>query len=108
MFYVAPIARETVFESMKEGVIVLNQQGLIVDYNHGMPEVIPLLDEHTIGKSITSVLNGNHHLGETIDLKQDSDFTCSINGDMVHYHIGFSPYSAKATCLSDRSLPSPT
>lgn len=96
MFYVAPIARETVFESMKEGVIVLNQQGLIVDYNHGMPEVIPLLDEHTIGKSITSVLNGNHHLGETIDLKQDSDFTCSINGDMVHYHIGFSPVFSKS------------
>lgn len=96
MFYVAPIARETVFESMKEGVIVLNQQGLIVDYNHGMPEVIPLLDEHTIGKSITSVLNGNHHLGETIDLKQDSDFTCSINGDMVHYHIGFSPVFNKS------------
>ncbi|MFS0598773.1 histidine kinase N-terminal 7TM domain-containing protein [Peribacillus frigoritolerans] len=96
MFNVAPIARDTVFESMKEGVIVLNQHGLIVDYNHGMRKVIPLLDEHTIGKSITSVLNGNHHLREIINLKQDSDFTCSINGDMVHYHIGFSPVFNKS------------
>ncbi|WP_342605568.1 histidine kinase N-terminal 7TM domain-containing protein [Peribacillus sp. FSL E2-0159] len=96
MFNVAPIARETVFESMKEGVIVLNQQGLIVDYNHGMRKVIPMLDEHSIGKSITSVLNGNHHLREIIDLKQDSDFNCSLNGNMVHYHIGFSPVFNKS------------
>ncbi|WHY99989.1 histidine kinase N-terminal 7TM domain-containing diguanylate cyclase [Peribacillus simplex] len=96
MFNVAPIARETVFESMKEGVIVLNQQGLIVDYNHGMRKVIPMLDEHSIGKSITSLLNGNHHLREIIDLKQDSDFTCSLNGKMVHYHIGFSPVLNKS------------
>ncbi|PKF90615.1 sensor domain-containing diguanylate cyclase [Bacillus sp. BA3] len=91
MFNVAPIARETVFESMKEGVIVLNQQGLIVDYNRGMRKFLPMLDEHSIGKSITSVLNGNQLLRGIIDLKQDSDFNCSINGDMVHYHIGFSP-----------------
>ncbi|MFF2857498.1 histidine kinase N-terminal 7TM domain-containing protein [Peribacillus sp. NPDC058002] len=96
MFNVAPIARETVFESMKEGVIVLNQQGLIVDYNHGMRKVIPMLDEHSIGKSITSLLNGNHHLREIIDLKQDSDFNCSLNGNMVHYHIGFSPVLNKS------------
>lgn len=91
MFNVAPIARETVFESMKEGVIVLNQQGLIVDYNRGMRKFLPMLDEHSIGKSITSVLNGNQLLRGIIDLKKDSDFNCSINGDMVHYHIGFSP-----------------
>jgi diguanylate cyclase (GGDEF)-like protein len=91
MFNVAPIARDTVFESMKEGVIVLNQQGLIVDYNRGMRKFLPMLDEHSIGKSITSVLNGNQLLRGIIDLKQDSDFNCSINGDMVHYHIGFSP-----------------
>ncbi|MFF2498449.1 histidine kinase N-terminal 7TM domain-containing protein [Peribacillus sp. NPDC058075] len=89
MFNVAPIARETVFESMKEGVIVLYQQGLIVDYNHGMHKVMPMLDEHSIGKSMTSVLNGNQHLWGIIDLKQDMDFNCSIKG--VHYRIGFSP-----------------
>ncbi|MGG0412132.1 hypothetical protein [Peribacillus simplex] len=64
---------------------------MIVDFNQGMRKVIPLLDEHSIGKSITSVLNGNQRLRGIIDLKQDSDFNCSLNGDMVPYHIGFSP-----------------
>lgn len=33
MFNVVPIARDTVFESMQEGVIVLDQKGLVIDYN---------------------------------------------------------------------------
>lgn len=66
MFNLAPIARDTVFESLKEGVIVLNKNGAIVDYNQAMLPVMPDLKQSAIGKHIHDVLYGNSTLRKVI------------------------------------------
>jgi diguanylate cyclase (GGDEF)-like protein/PAS domain S-box-containing protein len=90
MFNVAPIARDTVFENMQEGVIVLNQNERIVDFNTAMLEVIPQLKKLSIGKSINEILNENQTLAEIIKNGKECDYELSQNGEIAHFHIRFS------------------
>jgi len=88
MFSVAPIAREKVFDSMEEGVLVLNQNNVIVDFNPMMQKMVPKISR-AIGKSVTDILKDSQDLleiitkGEKQDYKQDT-----VNGD-IHYQIKF-------------------
>lgn len=90
MFNVAPIARDRVFESMNEGVIVLNQNGAIVDYNNAMLDVIPMLNKLDIGKSIADVFDVNQQLVKIIGEKQECDYELCQDGEIRHFHIRFS------------------
>ncbi|WP_235848398.1 histidine kinase N-terminal 7TM domain-containing diguanylate cyclase [Litchfieldia alkalitelluris] len=95
MFNLAPIARETVFENMGEGVIVLNPNDVIVDYNQALLKVIPNLDHHCIGKSISAILKDNMKLANIILMKEECDFEWHDNGEFTHYHIRFSSVKNK-------------
>uniref|UniRef100_UPI003896D8F1 PAS domain S-box protein n=1 Tax=Pseudomonas aeruginosa TaxID=287 RepID=UPI003896D8F1 len=91
MFNLAPIARDTVFESMKEGVIVLNQNGAIVDYNQAMLPVIPELKQSSIGKHIHDILHGNSTLRKVICSGKNGDYMWEKEGEQVHFQVQFSP-----------------
>ncbi|GGI16113.1 histidine kinase N-terminal 7TM domain-containing diguanylate cyclase [Gottfriedia solisilvae] len=91
MFNVAPIARDTVFESMKDGVIVLSQNNRVVDYNHAMKDVLPILNKHMIGKPIDDILCDHHYLFELIQKGQSCDCELLINSQNIHYNIRFAP-----------------
>ncbi|MBU8730253.1 diguanylate cyclase [Cytobacillus oceanisediminis] len=91
MFNLAPIARDTVFESMKEGVIVLNQNGAIVDFNQAMLPVMPDLKQSAIGKHIHDVLHGNSTLRKVICSGKNGDYVWENEGEQVHFQVQFSP-----------------
>ncbi|MBP2242753.1 diguanylate cyclase (GGDEF)-like protein [Cytobacillus eiseniae] len=95
MFNVAPIARDIVFESIQEGVMVLNNQRIIVDYNHVMHTIIPILNTQTIGKPIEQVFDGNPRLLERISNGKACDHQMIIAGEKRYYHIRFSPVQNK-------------
>lgn len=90
MFNVAPIARESVFESLKEGVIVLNQNRVIVDYNKAALNVIPTMSSHYIGKPIAEVLVQNPLLTEKLKEEQECDYTNFLESGATHFRINFS------------------
>lgn len=90
MFNVTPVARDTVFENMKDGVIVLNQKGIIVDYNQAMMDVIPTLNPQYIGKTIVDVAGGKGQLAEIFLYEKECDYEMCIDGGKTFYHIRFS------------------
>ncbi|MCM3161902.1 histidine kinase N-terminal 7TM domain-containing protein [Metabacillus litoralis] len=99
MFNVVPIAREIVFESIEEGVIVLNQHDVIVDYNSAIVPVLPLFGPHAIGKAVRDVLNDHPLLLDLIFEKQEGDYQLKI-GDVTNYfYIKFSPVKTKQSAL---------
>jgi PAS domain-containing protein len=49
MLTVVPIAKETIFESMGEGVIVLDPAERLIDYNGAVSRMIPALQVTMIG-----------------------------------------------------------
>ena len=95
MFHVSPIVRDKVFESMKEGVIVLNQNGAIVDYNKAILKVIPMLDFRDVGKLLTDLLGKGSPLAEIIYDGRECDYKICIDDKITYFHISFSSIKNK-------------
>ncbi|WP_028608452.1 histidine kinase N-terminal 7TM domain-containing diguanylate cyclase [Paenibacillus harenae] len=55
MLTVSPIAREHIFESMRDGVLVLNLSNQIMDFNSAAAQIIPSLTPLAIGKKLEEV-----------------------------------------------------
>ncbi len=91
MFNVAPIAREIVFESMQDGVLVLDQNGIIIDYNETAHTLLPKLNTFSVGKPVEEILDKNHHLYEIIKNEHGCDVELTIDDQAAHFHIRFSP-----------------
>lgn len=99
MFNVLPIAREKVFESMLEGVIVLNHNDAIVDYNRAILPIMPMLSSALIGKPIQKVLADDEKLAELILYGEESDYECVRESITEHYQVRFSPILVKNDIL---------
>ncbi|WP_306418538.1 sensor domain-containing diguanylate cyclase [Bacillus sp. AFS076308] len=87
IFNVTPIARDSVFESMKDGVLVLNQNGVIVDFNHAMLDLLPNLNSQVIGKPI---VDGYGQLADIIRHEEELDYELCLDEEKTYYHIRFS------------------
>ena len=95
MFHVAPIAREKVFESMIEGVVVLNENGVIVDYNKAAQQVMSMLNSFSIGRQIESVLSEDKPLAALIRRGEECDYEQVEDNRRVYYQVRFSPVLKK-------------
>ncbi|MEK3992729.1 histidine kinase N-terminal 7TM domain-containing diguanylate cyclase [Robertmurraya sp. FSL R5-0851] len=90
MFNVTPVYRDTVFERMKEGVLVLNKDDVILDYNHAMMVIMPALTSSIIGMPLKSVITGNEQLDEIIGQGEDCDYEILKDGERIHFQVQFS------------------
>jgi|GEM_PF-141471 len=52
LFHVVPIARDNLFESMRDGVFVLDMEDRLVDYNAAASEIMPELAAFEIGQRL--------------------------------------------------------
>lgn len=59
LFVLAPIARERVFENMRDGVIVVDTNNRIVDFNYVAESIIANLNITAIGKEIEVIWNSS-------------------------------------------------
>lgn len=55
MLRLSPIAKESLFESMREGVLVLDQSERLTDYNGAAKKMLPELEMSMIGLALDSV-----------------------------------------------------
>ncbi|WP_168123233.1 histidine kinase N-terminal 7TM domain-containing protein [Paenibacillus sp. HB172176] len=55
MLIVAPIAKDSIFESMREGVIVLDSTQKLIDYNRAAKAMLPTLRKTLFGREIGGV-----------------------------------------------------
>jgi diguanylate cyclase (GGDEF)-like protein len=99
MFNVLPIAREKVFDSMSEGVIVLDHKGAILDYNQAMKPIMPKLNPLIVGKPIHEAIPVDSGLGALICSGAACDFESKAGTVTKNYQIRFSPVFRKGTTL---------
>ncbi|MCD7035651.1 diguanylate cyclase [Metabacillus sp. GX 13764] len=59
LLIVTPIARDKVFESMRDGVIILDLRGVIIDFNLAAWRMIPGLEKNAIGENAEEVLSSS-------------------------------------------------
>jgi diguanylate cyclase (GGDEF)-like protein len=58
-FELVPMARSLVFEHMHDGVIVLNPQRRLVDFNRAAQAIFPAIDKTSLGLPVDEVLDSN-------------------------------------------------
>lgn len=56
IFDFVPIARDTIFESMHDPVVVFDNAGRLADYNHIAASMFPILDKRSLGSEAKQVL----------------------------------------------------
>ncbi|MDI4649537.1 histidine kinase N-terminal 7TM domain-containing diguanylate cyclase [Cohnella hashimotonis] len=56
LFHVVPIARDNLFESMRDGVLVLDMEDRLVDYNAAAAGILPELSATEIGNRLDRLL----------------------------------------------------
>ncbi|MCF2938132.1 diguanylate cyclase [Paenibacillus alkaliterrae] len=75
MLTVSPIAREHIFESMRDGVLVLNLSNQIMDFNSAAAQIIPALTPLAIGKKLEDIWKRGAESGAfSFNANPDSEF----------------------------------
>ncbi|MBP3966954.1 histidine kinase N-terminal 7TM domain-containing protein [Paenibacillus lignilyticus] len=86
---VAPIARDNLFESMSDGVLVLDMNNRLVDYNPAAAQVMPQLSTYSLGRSIEPLWR--QHTDSTLIEETDSQSTQETlwekDGQSYYYDI---------------------
>lgn len=58
LFAVMPIAKDAIFNSMSDGVLVLNESLNLIEFNHSAEKMFPSLDESLFGMDFENVWKG--------------------------------------------------
>lgn len=87
LFDIVPLARDVIFDNMNDGVLVLDTQDQIIDFNPHLLIMLPQLPEEPVGLSAIEALNDYPVLLEMI---QDSsfqpvEFQVKIADSIYHY-----------------------
>jgi diguanylate cyclase (GGDEF)-like protein/PAS domain S-box-containing protein len=93
LFEVAPIARDTLVERMRDGVIVLDRRRRIIDFNPAAREILSLSNTETPGKFIGRALPALHkfviHLTETPNAR--AEVSIDVMGMPSRFEVSATP-----------------
>ena len=67
LFDFVPIARDTIFESMRDPVVVFDNEGRLADFNRIASAIFDTLDKEAIGVSAMHILSGYPELMDNLD-----------------------------------------
>jgi diguanylate cyclase (GGDEF)-like protein len=96
---ISPIAREYVFESMRDGILVLDSENRLVDFNPTIAAIFPEVDSDALGKKVDDVLMGQTALllllqgtygdDESVDIEVNRDGeTAYYRANIDHLKMG--------------------
>ncbi len=94
LFRFMPIIRDSIFEKLSDGIIVIDKNQFLVDFNE-MASIFIHLKKNQIGEQAENVLTFWHELKcHEFDKneKQLIDFKTNISGVLAFYEISISPY----------------
>ncbi len=96
LFDIVPVAREIVFESISDFVLVIDTQNRIVDANSAAREWFQIPEKQLIGHSVGEVANRwpdmANRLNDTGDEKRKEEFTLQAeNGEEIFFQVEVSP-----------------
>lgn len=89
---IIPLARDIIFENMIEGVIILDMENRIIDFNPALREIFPQITEQDVGSPFMDVFSKYPLLSELIDQGQNDriEFQVGEGGTATFYRVGLS------------------
>ncbi|MCM3627849.1 diguanylate cyclase [Paenibacillus glycanilyticus] len=91
MLNVAPVARDTLFESMNDAVLVLDRSNRLVDFNPAAAEILPELTTSALGQAIEPLL-GLHTDLSALDFDTEAGEDIPRIYDEVHWTVNEQSY----------------
>ncbi len=90
---IAPVARDVVVETMREGLVVLDNRGRVADINPAASRMIGVPAAHAIGKPVSEVLSPWPHLMERFrDVREAREILTVGQGEAGRrYEVHISP-----------------
>ena len=87
LFNITPIARDTVFEEMRDPVIVLDSRYIIADFNKSVLTIYPQFGKDVTGSLIDIIIPDNRKLLDQIHSNKTEiiEFGLEINNEIVYY-----------------------
>ena len=111
-FDVAPLAREALVDQLADGIVVLNDRGLLIDFNVAAAAVLPELRADTLGLSLGEVFAARPELGATLQPlradgedrhERDDGPVVSVDTSQPGASLRRRHFSLTRTALHDRS-----
>ncbi|MDQ0229831.1 histidine kinase N-terminal 7TM domain-containing diguanylate cyclase [Metabacillus malikii] len=92
----APIARGLIFDTMRDGVIVLDAKQRIVDFNQSAKALFHNVNNQSIGMPIYSIWKANEiPFQKVMNLNYTTEFEIEWSGNCAYYQIRSSPVYKK-------------
>ena len=93
----APIARDSIFENMADGVMVLDWEDRLTDYNPAAQRILPELNDHLIGYRPTSVFQNYPEVAGLLKNRQEAhlDIKTTNNGETAFYRTSLIQLNSK-------------
>ena len=90
---ILPLARDTIFENMEDGVLILDKSNRIIDFNPALIVVLPELKRDDIGRPFCELLSEESSLMNWIKLDTTDQVEIKINydGSTFYYRVKSSP-----------------
>ncbi|MBN1979235.1 MAG: PAS domain S-box protein [Anaerolineae bacterium] len=97
LFDVVPVARDTLIDSMSDGMLVLDAHDRIVDLNPAMEMILGLQAGQAVGRPREAVLqNLPEQVGRFLDASTArAEITTTQDGVLRHYDLRVSPLSSR-------------
>ncbi|MBN1531786.1 MAG: diguanylate cyclase [Spirochaetes bacterium] len=109
MFDLSPIARDSVFESMDDPVLVVDTLNRLVDFNPSARRVVGTLGKNAIGSDVGSILSAYPSLVEQIatcceERQEGVEVRCDSGGNPRYYQSMISPVRSLRSRLLGRTI----
>jgi len=87
LFALLPIVRDRVFESMREGVVVLDNNNTLIDFNSSAAGIISELNKPSIGKPARDIFFNHPDLLGQLSANTETITLSIVNGQQKLYYI---------------------
>lgn len=110
MLTAAPIARENLFESMRDGVLVTDRNDMLVDYNRAATEMLEGLNSSAIGRPLAQLFlpAGKEAVDYVMNsdplLSEERELAWNIKGEVSYYQVRSSPVQKQDGHLAGRMI----
>ncbi|MBT6341386.1 MAG: diguanylate cyclase [Desulfobacula sp.] len=92
LFDLAPVARDNIFEELKDGILVLNLENRLVDFNQVCKKIFPDISKQNIGLNIRTNLGNSHKINEILssNISPQDEVLIMEGNKVLYFHLSVS------------------
>ena len=87
IFDLSPLARNLIFNSMRDAVLVLDTKGRLLDFNPAAKELFPILNKRNLGTAVVPMLAGTPAFAEAVSRAEEKAEVTMRDAEAQSYEI---------------------